>query len=153
VISQKSGPTGRFTFTTAESGEHRLCFQTSSAGGWFSSSHVKLHLDLAVGETGDIDRSSKDKSESLAQRVQDLNARLQDIRREQVFQRVFPYSDVFKCRNEKQSFVINPNLQMQGLLDGLFCNWSSLVGLVHGNSIISRGSFRSKSWCKEISKE
>ena len=91
MISQKSGSTGRFTFTAAESGEHRLCFQTSGAGGWFSSSHVKLHLDLAVGETGDIDRGSKEKSESLAQRVQDLNARLQDIRREQVFQRVhFP---------------------------------------------------------------
>ena len=88
MISQKSGSTGRFTFTAAESGEHRLCFQTSGAGGWFSTSHVKLHLDLAVGETGDIDRSSKEKSESLAQRVQDLNARLQDIRREQVFQRV-----------------------------------------------------------------
>ena len=88
MISQKSGSTGRFTFTAAESGEHRLCFQTSGAGGWFSTSHVKLHLDLAVGETGDIDRSNKEKSETLAQRVQDLNARLQDIRREQVFQRV-----------------------------------------------------------------
>src|SRR5271169_2856878 len=42
VISQKSGSTGRFTFTAAESGEHRLCFQTSGTGGWFSSSHVKL---------------------------------------------------------------------------------------------------------------
>jgi len=88
VISQKSGSTGRFTFTAAESGEHRLCFQTSSGGGWFTSSHVKLHLDLAVGETGDIDRENKGKTETLAQRVQDLNARLHDIRREQVFQRV-----------------------------------------------------------------
>jgi hypothetical protein len=49
---------------------------------------VKLHLDLAVGETGDIDRDVNSKTETLAQRVQDLNARLQDIRREQVFQRV-----------------------------------------------------------------
>ena len=88
MISQKSGSTGRFTFTAAESGEHRLCFQASGAGGWFSSSHVKLHLDLAVGETGDLEGKNKDRVESLAQRVQDLNARLQDIRREQVFQRV-----------------------------------------------------------------
>ena len=88
MISQKSGPTGRFTFTAAESGEHRLCFQTSGSGGWFTTTHVKLHLDLAVGETGDIDRSSKEKTETLAQRVQELNARLGDIRREQVFQRV-----------------------------------------------------------------
>lgn len=88
MISQKSGPTGRFTFTAAESGEHRLCFQTSGSGGWFTTTHVKLHLDLAVGETGDIDRTSKEKTETLAQRVQELNARLGDIRREQVFQRV-----------------------------------------------------------------
>jgi p24 family protein alpha len=88
VISQKSGSVGRFTFTASESGEHRLCFQASDTGGWFSSSHVKLHLDLGVGETGDLDGNDKDRTESLAQRVQDLNARLQDIRREQVFQRV-----------------------------------------------------------------
>jgi len=43
---------------------------------------------MAVGETGDIDRTNKEKTETLAQRVQELNARLQDIRREQVFQRV-----------------------------------------------------------------
>jgi len=51
---------------------------------------VKLHLDVAVGETGDLNRqdNDKDQSESLAQRIKDLNARLQDIRREQVFQRV-----------------------------------------------------------------
>jgi hypothetical protein len=96
VINQKGGSTGRFTFTAGESGEHRLCFQTSSgAGGWFSSSHVKLHLDLAVGETSDIDREAKGKSETLAQRVQDLNARLMDIRREQVFQRVRFLNPVF----------------------------------------------------------
>jgi len=91
VISQKSGSTGRFTFTAAESGEHRLCFQTAGSGGWFTSTHVKLHLDLAVGETGDLNKPSSDETESLARRIQDLNARLQDIRREQVFQRVhFP---------------------------------------------------------------
>jgi len=88
VISQKSGTEGRFTFTAAESGEHRLCFQGIGAGGWFSSSHIKLHLDLAVGETSDLDRGNKDQKDSLVQRVQELNARLQDIRREQVFQRV-----------------------------------------------------------------
>ena len=88
MISQKSGPSGRFTFTAAESGEHRICFQTSNAGGWFSASHVKLHLDLAVGETGDIDKNTDGASETLVQRAQELNARLQDIRREQVFQRV-----------------------------------------------------------------
>ena len=88
VISQKSGSSGRFTFTAAESGEHKLCFQPSGSNGWFSAPYIKLYLDVAVGETGELDKKGKDKSESLAQRVQDLNARLQDIRREQVFQRV-----------------------------------------------------------------
>ena len=59
---------------------------------------MKLHLDLAIGETGDLNPSNNDKeqSESLAQRVQDLNARSQDIRREQVFQRVKPPSVFFQ---------------------------------------------------------
>jgi p24 family protein alpha len=104
VISQKSSVDGRFTFTAAESGEHRLCFQCIGAGGWFSNSHIKLHLDLAVGETSELDRGHKDQKDSLAQRVQELNARLQDIRREQVFQRVLkppvspiPFHYYFGC--------------------------------------------------------
>jgi p24 family protein alpha len=88
VISQKSGVDGRFTFTAAESGEHRLCFQCIGAGGWFSNNHIKLHLDLAVGETSDLEKGGKNQKDTLTQRVQELNARLQDIRREQVFQRV-----------------------------------------------------------------
>jgi len=88
---------------------------------------VKLHLDLAVGETGDLSKESNDQSESLAKRIQDLNARLQDIRREQVFQRVhcpscFCVMYIDFCRNEKQSFVINLNQLMRELLDGLFCS-------------------------------
>ena len=62
---------------------------------------MKLHLDVAVGETGDLNRqdNDKDQSESLAQRIKDLNARLQDIRREQVFQRVRKLLEcVFVCK-------------------------------------------------------
>ena len=33
---------------------------------------MKLHLDLAVGETGDIDRTNKEQTETLAQRVKEL---------------------------------------------------------------------------------
>jgi len=101
---------GRFTFTAAESGEHRLCFQCIGAGGWFSSSHIKLQLDLVVGETSDLDRGNKDQKDSLVQRVQELNARLQDIRREQVFQRVFapspaPYFLLFYVWLETDRFA------------------------------------------------
>lgn len=95
VVSQRGSSAGRFTFSAAESGEHRICFTPSSnsgKSGWLSALHpnggIKLTLDLAIGETSDIGSTDKGKMEDISQRVRDLNSRLQDIRREQVFQRV-----------------------------------------------------------------
>lgn len=45
-------------------------------------------LDLVIGETNEIESTDKTKMEDITTRVKDLKARLQDIRREQVFQRV-----------------------------------------------------------------
>ena len=50
--------------------------------------NIKLTLDLAIGESSKIESSDKGKIQGIVQKVKDLNARLQDIRREQVFQRV-----------------------------------------------------------------
>lgn len=95
VISQRGSSAGRFTFTAADSGDHKLCFtpsSTSSSGGWLSGGTgvggVKLTLDLAIGETSEIESTDKGKILDIVQKVKDLNGRLQDIRREQVFQRV-----------------------------------------------------------------
>jgi hypothetical protein len=63
---------------------------------------------VAVGETSAIEGGDKDKISDLATRVRDLNARLNDIRREQVFQRVsstppFPFPFPFPllyCRDD-----------------------------------------------------
>jgi len=49
---------------------------------------VKFTLDMAIGETSRIESTDKDKVQTLVQKVKDLNSRLQDVRREQVFQRV-----------------------------------------------------------------
>ena len=49
---------------------------------------IKFQLDLAIGETSKIESTDKGKIEDIVQKVRDLNGRLQDIRREQVFQRV-----------------------------------------------------------------
>lgn len=61
-------------------------------GGWLSGGlpvgGVKLLLDLAIGETSQIESTDKSKILDIVQKVKDLNGRLQDIRREQVFQRV-----------------------------------------------------------------
>jgi hypothetical protein len=47
-----------------------------------------VNLDIAIGETSKIETEDKDKMKDIVQKVKDLNGRLQDIRREQVFQRV-----------------------------------------------------------------
>lgn len=43
---------------------------------------------MTIGESSVIESSDKNKLEDIQSRVKDLNSRLQDIRREQVFQRV-----------------------------------------------------------------
>ena len=94
LINQKGASQGRFTFTAADSGDHKICFTPSgsSSGGWLSGGAgrggVKLTLDMAIGETSEIESTDKGKIQDIVQKVKDLNGRLQDIRREQVFQRV-----------------------------------------------------------------
>ena len=94
VVSQRGGHSGRVTFSAADAGQHKICFvpETDAAtGGWLSGSGaggVKVSLDLAIGETSKIESEDKGKIEGIVQKVTDLNSRLQDIRREQVFQRV-----------------------------------------------------------------
>ena len=83
---------------------------------------IKLTLDLAIGETSAIESTDKGKINDIVQKVKDLNGRLQDIRREQVFQRVRQAVlslaiKVFRlicCRNEKPSSEISRKQQMHG---------------------------------------
>ena len=49
---------------------------------------VKLTVDMAIGETSKIESWDKGKIDTMVGKVKELNGRLQDIRREQVFQRV-----------------------------------------------------------------
>jgi len=94
IVAQRGSSQGRFTFSAADSGQHRICVtpqNVPSGGGWLSSGvhgTVKFTLDVAIGETSKIESTDKDKVQTLTQKVQDLNSRLQDVRREQIFQRV-----------------------------------------------------------------
>ena len=101
-----------------------------------------MTLDLAIGETSEIESTDKGKIQDIVQKVKDLNGRLADIKREQVFQRVSSLipklshdletkpglwdSEIqiltFLARNVRQSSEINPRLPMQELSDG---PWSS----------------------------
>lgn len=61
------------------------------SGGWLGSGihgSVKFTLDMAIGETSRIESTDKAHVQTLVEKVQDLNSRLQDVRREQIFQRV-----------------------------------------------------------------
>jgi hypothetical protein len=98
IVAQRGSSEGRFTFSAADSGQHRICVtpqNVPSGGGWLGTGvhgTVKFTLDLAIGETSKIESTDKDKVQTLVQKVQDLNSRLQDVRREQVFQRVCCFS-------------------------------------------------------------
>ncbi|KAK5116676.1 hypothetical protein LTR62_007350 [Meristemomyces frigidus] len=94
IVSQRSTSTGKFTFSAADSGDHRLCFNPtnvpSTSGLLFSGASaggIKFELDMIIGATSAIESSDKDKMGEVVSKVRDINARLQDIRREQVFQR------------------------------------------------------------------
>ena len=95
VVNQKGSSSGKFTFSAADAGDHKICFTPSGSvqhSGWLSTGQpiggIKMNLDLAIGETSQIESTDKTKIQDIVQRVKDLNGRLQDIRREQVFQRV-----------------------------------------------------------------
>ncbi|KAI9464201.1 emp24/gp25L/p24 family/GOLD-domain-containing protein [Boletus coccyginus] len=86
VVQTRGPPDSRFTFTSHESGDHQICLSTNYTS-WFSNTHIKLYLDIIVGNTkADAERDRSHVSE-LAGKVRDLNQKLEDIRREQQYQR------------------------------------------------------------------
>ncbi|KAF9577386.1 emp24p/erv25p- protein [Lunasporangiospora selenospora] len=98
VFSQKLAPSGQFKFTSSESGEHAICIFTSTAG-WFSSSKIRMTLDLNIRDISDdhLD-ASEDTLSGLAQRVRDLNSKVWEIRREQSYLR--GQETVFRNKSE-----------------------------------------------------
>ncbi|OAX83332.1 hypothetical protein ACJ72_02311 [Emergomyces africanus] len=124
VVFQRGGDTGRFTFSAADAGQHKLCFtpDTGAAAGWLSGpSAVKLTIDMAIGETSKIESEDKSKMESMAERVKNLNSRLQDIRREQVFQR--EREAVFRDQSEATNARVVRWTLIQIALLSATCAW------------------------------
>ncbi|KAL3424622.1 transmembrane emp24 domain-containing protein 9 [Phlyctema vagabunda] len=128
VISQKGSSAGRFTFTAADSGDHKICFtpsSTSGGSGWLSALHpmggIKLSLDLAIGETSAIESTDKGKINDIVQKVKDLNGRLQDIRREQVFQR--EREAEFRDQSESTNARVVRWTLVQLVVLGITCAW------------------------------
>ncbi|KAH7326058.1 ERP1 protein precursor [Stachybotrys elegans] len=128
VLSQRGSTAGRFTFSASEAGDHKICFTPISTSGsqkWLNSADpnggIKLTLDMIIGETNEIESTDKSRLEDLATRVRDLNARLQDVKREQVFQREreAQFRDQSEATNSRVVFWI---LIQLGVL-GATCAW------------------------------
>ncbi|KUJ15654.1 ERP1 protein precursor [Mollisia scopiformis] len=128
VVTQKGSSSGRFTFTAADAGDHKICFLPSSnsgSSGWLSALHpsggIKLTLDLAIGETSNIESTDKGKIQDIVKRVKDLNGRLQDIRREQVFQR--EREAEFRDQSESTNARVVRWTLVQLVVLGITCAW------------------------------
>ncbi|KAI5855051.1 emp24/gp25L/p24 family/GOLD-domain-containing protein [Durotheca rogersii] len=127
VVSQRGLASGRFTFSAADAGEHRLCFTPSSSSGrqgWLSAAQpnggIRLSLDLAIGSS-EIESTDKSKLQDISQRVRDLNARLQDIRREQIFQR--EREAEFRDQSESTNSRVVRWMFIQIVVLGITCAW------------------------------
>ncbi|KAG0357648.1 emp24p/erv25p- protein [Podila minutissima] len=87
VYSHKLATSGRFQFTSADAGQHAICLFTSTAG-WFSSTKLKMTLDMQIRDM--LDEAPELPEGSLgemAKRVRDLNQKVGEIRREQWYLR------------------------------------------------------------------
>ncbi|CAI4215086.1 unnamed protein product [Parascedosporium putredinis] len=128
VVSQRGSRSGRFTFTAADAGDHKLCFTPSSSSGrngWLSVNNpnggIRLNLDLAIGETSQLESTDKNKIEDIASRIKDLNARLNDVRREQVFQR--EREAEFRDQSETTNARVIRWIIIQLVVLGVTCTW------------------------------
>lgn len=87
-VTKSRGPNeGRFTFTSHDAGDHSICLSTNYTAGWFSNSHIRLYLDIVVGSTRPDVEHDRTHVGQVASKIHDLNQKLEDIRREQQYQR------------------------------------------------------------------
>ncbi|KAI0272638.1 emp24/gp25L/p24 family/GOLD-domain-containing protein [Gloeopeniophorella convolvens] len=88
VVNTRGPSDGRFTFTSHDSGDHSICLSTNYSSTWFGPmAHIRLHLDVVVGSTKPDSDHDRGHISSLASRIRDLNMKIEDIRREQQYQR------------------------------------------------------------------
>ncbi|EJF64207.1 hypothetical protein DICSQDRAFT_144887 [Dichomitus squalens LYAD-421 SS1] len=87
VVKTRGPSDGKFTFTSHDSGDHSICLSSNYGTTWFSTTHIRLHLDIVVGKTKPDTEQDRSHVSELSQKLRDLNMKLEDVRREQQYQR------------------------------------------------------------------
>lgn len=91
LLSKTYGSEGAFTFTSHTPGEQKICFHSNSTK-WslFAGGKIRVHLDIQIGEhTNDYSQiAAKDKLTELQLRVRQLLDQVQQIQKEQNYQRI-----------------------------------------------------------------
>ena len=87
VVKTRGPSDSRFTFTSHDSGDHSICLSSNYGTSWFSSTHIRLHLDIVIGSTKADAEHDRSHVSELSQKLRDLNQKLEDVRREQQYQR------------------------------------------------------------------
>jgi len=88
VMSRTYAAEGRFTFTSNSAGEHVICLHANSSA-WFGGAQLRVHLGISVGErANDYEQiAAKDKLSELQLRVRQLLDQVEQISKEQNYQR------------------------------------------------------------------
>ena len=90
LLSKSYGSEGQFTFTSNMPGEHQICiYSNSTKWSLFAGGKLRVHLDLQVGEHANdySEIASKEKLTELQLRVRQLLDQVQQIQKEQNYQR------------------------------------------------------------------
>ncbi|CAH1782702.1 unnamed protein product [Owenia fusiformis] len=88
VLARTYAAEGRFTFTSHTAGEHIICLHSNSSA-WFGGGQLRVHLDIQVGEHANDYKeiAQKDKLTELQLRVRQLLDQVEQITKEQNYQR------------------------------------------------------------------
>ena len=87
VVRTRGPADSRFTFTSHGAGDHAICLSTTAGNTWSTTTHIRLYLDIVVGSTKPDREQDRSHVSELSAKLRDLNQKIEDIRREQQYQR------------------------------------------------------------------
>ncbi|XP_065122573.1 transmembrane emp24 domain-containing protein 9-like [Paramisgurnus dabryanus] len=107
ILSRQYGSEGRITFTSHTPGEHQICLHSNSCKfALFADRMLRVHLDIKVGEHTNnyAEIAAKDKLTEMQLRVIQLMEQVDQIRKEQNYQRYC--EERFRQTNESTNLRI-----------------------------------------------